>query len=367
MPVRWLVFDLGGVVVDFDPDAAWVPYARQSPQREAAICALVTDPEGPRARLSEGRISAAEYFAAVDGALGKPLSLSAHKAIDVAVLRGERPGMAALLGALDGTARLACCSNTHDLHWRHMLATYPCMARFEVQLASHLMGVRKPAPEAYEITCQRLGARPEECVFIDDGRENVEAARRVGMVGIHFESPARLVETLGELGLPVAPTADGRIARRRAVRALMLTPAGEVLLMRAQEPASGREVWFAPGGGMDGDETPEACLRRELAEETGRGDLEIGPVLWTRRHTFDWDHRILTQEETYRLVRTPRFEPVMAANPSPAEAAAFREFRWWTADRIAASDALFAPRRLAELVRDLMASGPPGEPFDSGV
>jgi len=365
--LTWLIFDLGGVVVDFDPEAAWFPYARRVPEKEAEIRALVADPEGPRARLSEGRISADEYFAEVDRVLGVELDRGEHRAIDVAVLLGERPEMVDVLRALQGKVRLACFSNTHGLHWEHMLASYSCMELFEVQLASHLLWVRKPAARAFELACERLEARPEECAFIDDSLDNVEAARQAGMKGIHFSGPAQLLQELGELGIALPAEGDSPVEVRRAVRALMLTPQGEALLMRAQEPVSGRQVWFTPGGGREGDETAEACLRRELAEETGRSDFEIGPAVWTREHTFDWGGRMVSQMEVFHLVEVERFEPVMADNPSEIESEAFREYRWWTAAQIRDADELFAPRRLAELLEELIANGPPHEPVDTGV
>ena len=365
--LKWLIFDLGGVVVDFDPEAAWFPYVQRVPEREAEIRALVADPEGPRARLGEGRISADEYFAEMERVLGVELDRGEHRAIDASVLLGERPEMVKVLESLKGQVRLACYSNTHGLHWEHMLANYRCMALFEVQLASHLLWVRKPAPRAFELACERLEARPEECAFIDDTLENVEAARQAGMVGIHFRGPGQLLQELEGLGVVLPSGEDSPVERRQAERALLLTPEGEVLLMKAREPVSGTEVWFAPGGGRDGDESPEACLRRELAEETGRGDLEIGPAIWTREYTFDWAGRIVAQMETYHLVETGRFEAVMADNPSQGETEAFEEFRWWTPSQIRASEELFAPRRLAELVEDLIVHGPPGQLIDTGV
>jgi len=364
---RWLIFDLGGVIVDFDAEAAWFPYGQRAPEKEAVVKELIADPEGPRARLSEGRISADEYFAAVDRVLEFRLDRGEHRAIDASVLLGERPEMVKLLDALVGQAHLACFSNTHGLHWDHMLANYRCMELFEVQLASHLLWVRKPEPRAFEVACERLEAPPEDCIFIDDTLENVEAARRAGMVGLHFRGPGQLMQDLEDLGIALDEERGQALERRRAVRAVMLTPEGEVLLMQAQEPVSGREVWYAPGGGREGDEAPEDCLRRELAEETGRDDLEIGPAIWTREHTFNWAGKVMSQMEIYHLVRTERFDAVMEDNPSETEAAAFQGFRWWTAEKVRASEELFAPRRLAELVEDLIANGPPDEPVDSGV
>jgi epoxide hydrolase-like predicted phosphatase len=362
-----LIFDLGGVVVDFDPEAAWFPYAQRAPDKEAAIRGLIADPDGPRARLSEGRISADEYFAEVERVLEVQLDRGEHRAIDVSILLGERSEMVVLLDALRAQVRLACFSNTHGLHWEHMLANYRCMELFEVRLASHLMWVRKPALRAFELACERLEAPPEDCIFIDDAIENVEAARQAGMVGLHFRGPGQLLQELEDLGITVAGGEDSPVERRRAVRALMMTPENEVLLMCAQEPASGRQVWYAPGGGREGDEEPEACLRRELAEETGRGDFEIGPAIWTREHTFDWAGRVMAQMETYHLIETERFDPVMEDNPSQVEAEAFQEFRWWTAQQVRDSDELFAPRRLAELLEDLIAGGPPAELIVTGV
>lgn len=367
MNVEWLVFDLGGVIVDYDPDAGWHEYARRFPECREAVRAVATDPDGPRGQLGSGQISATEYFAAIERAVGHSLSSTEHVAIDVGILRGERPQMVELLEELSGQVRLACFSNTHNLHWEHMLGAYRCMELFEVRVASHLIGACKPSPRAYEILCSRLGASPQQCAFVDDAPENVRAARDLGMEAIDYTSYEQLLLELDALGWSGGDGGTKEPLLRRATRALMLTPAGEVLLMMAQEPQTGREVWFTPGGGMDGDETPIECLRRELREETGLDTVEIGPIIWHRRHTFFWAGRALTQEETYYLVQVERFEPQMIDNPSPGEASAFREFRWWTADEIDASAALFAPRRLGQYVEQLIREGPPTEPFDTGV
>ncbi|MHC4777580.1 MAG: NUDIX hydrolase [Planctomycetota bacterium] len=154
---------------------------------------------------------------------------------------------------------------------------------------------------------------------------------------------------------------------RKAVRAVILTPEGSILLMRAQEPVSGRQVWFTPGGGREPGESPEACLGRELAEEIGPFARAIGPPIWVRTHTFDWGDRRITQNETYHLVRSDRFTPLSTGNPDPVEASAFREFRWWTAAEIAGSNDLFAPRQLARFLARLIEFGPPDVLVDTGV
>jgi FMN phosphatase YigB (HAD superfamily) len=52
------------------------------------------------------------------------------------------------------------------------------------------VGARKPEPRIYLLTAERLGVRPEECVFVDDLLQNVEGAEAVGMEGIvHRSAP----------------------------------------------------------------------------------------------------------------------------------------------------------------------------------
>lgn len=152
---------------------------------------------------------------------------------------------------------------------------------------------------------------------------------------------------------------------RLAVRAVVLDPDDRVLLVRWVNEDHGIDLWLTPGGGLDEGEDPGDGLRRELREEAGLEAFETGPTIWTRRHTFPWYGRTIEQRETFVLVRTPRFEP----RPDPAALAAegVRDVRWWTLKEVEASSETFAPRSLAALFRDLLASGPPPSPVDVGV
>jgi hypothetical protein len=86
--------------------------------------------------------------------------------------------------------------------------------------------------------------------------------------------------------------------------------------------------------------------------------------VWTREHTFEWDGRLVRQVERYYLVRV---DSDAIAPQIDLAAEAVHDVRWWTLDEIEASDEEFAPRRIAALVRDLLAHGPPDEPLDAGV
>jgi putative hydrolase of the HAD superfamily len=77
---------------------------------------------------------------------------------------------------------------------------------FEVVVDSAFVGMRKPDPAIYELTCERLGVAPAECVFIDDFAHNCEAAEALGMSAVWFrdneQAIGELRALLSERGVP---------------------------------------------------------------------------------------------------------------------------------------------------------------------
>jgi epoxide hydrolase-like predicted phosphatase len=67
--------------------------------------------------------------------------------------------------------------------WRPML---PVDEIFETVVDSGFVGCRKPEPQIYEMTLERLGLSAEACLFIDDLEPNIEGARKAGMTAVHF-------------------------------------------------------------------------------------------------------------------------------------------------------------------------------------
>jgi putative hydrolase of the HAD superfamily len=70
---------------------------------------------------------------------------------------------------------------------------------FDEMIISAEVGLMKPDPRIYLTALEKLGARPEESVFLDDVLVNVEAARAVGMLAIQFTQPEKSLEELKQL------------------------------------------------------------------------------------------------------------------------------------------------------------------------
>jgi 8-oxo-dGTP pyrophosphatase MutT (NUDIX family) len=150
---------------------------------------------------------------------------------------------------------------------------------------------------------------------------------------------------------------------RPAARVLLIDDQDRVLLLRANV---GPGVWITSGGALEPGETAEQAALRELREETGVADAELTQCVWTRVHRFQWDGKRYEQQERFFVARAEN--PTITLDGCGIEELAFlTEWRWWTADEIAASDAVFAPRRLAKMLPAILACEYPDEPIDVDV
>jgi len=102
--------------------------------------------------------------------------------------------------------RMALCTNNvreWEARWRAML---PVDEIFELVVDSAFVGTRKPEPEIYALTLDRLGLRGEQCVFIDDFEINCQQAAEHGMATVWFRDNA---QAIGELEAALGAVAGG--------------------------------------------------------------------------------------------------------------------------------------------------------------
>ena len=107
-------------------------------------------------------------------------------------------GVLELIRQLHGRYKLAVLSNAPP-RLTKWLADWDILHLFDVVVCSGEEGMVKPDPAIYKLTLARLGVEPGEAVFVDDSSGHVEAARTLGLHGIHFETASALADELGAL------------------------------------------------------------------------------------------------------------------------------------------------------------------------
>jgi putative hydrolase of the HAD superfamily len=157
----------------------------------------------PLFALERGEISEREFLARVErglaGTLGREVSLHGLGARLMDGLHPNHELFDRYRGLRERGIRFALCTNNvreWEPLWRPKL---PIDDVFEVVVDSAFVGTRKPEPEIYAITLERLGLPPAACAFVDDLEVNVTAATAAGMHGIHFRDTAQAVAELQRL------------------------------------------------------------------------------------------------------------------------------------------------------------------------
>ena len=152
---------------------------------------------------------------------------------------------------------------------------------------------------------------------------------------------------------------------REAARAIIVDEHERIVMVKYIFP-SGEVRWGTPGGGLDPGESHEAGVRREVGEELGLTEFELGAHVWNRVHLFPMSTGHDGQRERYFFVRVEHFTPEPAIGWERMNAEFVHDIRWWTLDEIDASDEGFVPPGLADRVRQLLRDGPPTSPVDVG-
>lgn len=195
-----VVFDLGGVLIDWNPRYLY----RRLIDDEAAIERFLTS------------ICTQAWNETFDA--GRPF------ADGVAELCARHPEHAPLIesfdtrwtemvrGPIDGTVRhldalaragtpLFALSNWSAEKFPRVREQYTFFDHFRAIVISGEIGVIKPDPRAFQALLERAGRPPAACLLIDDSETNVRAADRLGFRTIHFESPDQLANALSAHGL----------------------------------------------------------------------------------------------------------------------------------------------------------------------
>jgi 2-haloacid dehalogenase len=199
-PVDTVVFDLGGVLIQWDREHLYRELIPDPGRRRwflEEVCSPAWNLEQDRGRSWEAGIAELAARFPAEEAL-----IRAYRERWEEMVPGPLEGTVALLERLAARGiPLYALTNFNDETLALCKARFPFFARFRGLTVSAEEGLVKPDPALYRRMIDRFGLEPAQTLFIDDVPENVEAARRLGFRGHRFLDPATLEQDLEGLGL----------------------------------------------------------------------------------------------------------------------------------------------------------------------
>lgn len=198
MTVDTVVFDIGGVLVDWQPHLAWsddlgADGAKDFMARISFDKINLACDAGARFEEAARLLSDADDGKLLMQYVPRYTKTVPHKVAGTWDI---------LYGLKDKGVPLHAITNWSAETWPEGLKVHPELGTvFGTTVVSGEVGMIKPGVAIYQLLCDRAGVRPEQCVFIDDGMHNCLGARAAGMDAIHFVGAADLKSQLEERGL----------------------------------------------------------------------------------------------------------------------------------------------------------------------
>ncbi|MEM7646291.1 MAG: HAD family phosphatase [Pseudomonadota bacterium] len=194
--IKAIVFDLGGVLIDWNPRHLYRKIFSDTQEMEfflREICHSEWNEQQDAGRsFAEGCQQLSDKFPQYEN------EIMAYGSRWTEMLNGEISGTVEILQSLhhQNQYRLIALSNWSKETFPIAKKQFPFLDLFEGLIISGEIGYKKPDPKIYEHLFRNYGLRPEQCLFIDDMKRNTDAARKTGMHVIHFQSPTQLSEDL---------------------------------------------------------------------------------------------------------------------------------------------------------------------------
>ncbi len=198
--VQAVVFDVGKVLFDWDMRLLIRQFVTDEAEVEQVFAKVVSvdwhfqhDAGKPLADMVPQRVAEFPQYEAV---------IRAYATRFNETIPGPIPGSLELVEELHRRAvPLYAITNFGAEFWPAFSATQPIFTRFRDVVVSGVEKIAKPDPAIYAIAQRRFGHAPHEMLFIDDNRDNVEAARACGWEAHHFADAATLALDLRQRGL----------------------------------------------------------------------------------------------------------------------------------------------------------------------
>ncbi len=203
MHIETVIFDLGGVIIDIDPEQSLREFSKISSLDVPNIQKSFEDLQVFE-RYESGQLTDEEFLALLRSAI--QLEAEDHVLIKAwnALLGAIPAHKIEVIKKLTSSHQVLLLSNTNAIHYKevenilyrqHGISTFKDLMQDTV--LSYMIKMRKPKAEIYTYVLDTYGLNAERTLFIDDGMLNVEGARSVGIRALYYPVGVGISDLLG--------------------------------------------------------------------------------------------------------------------------------------------------------------------------
>ncbi len=198
MTVKQVIFDLGGVLVEWNPPAIAGSFTRDRNLQALVLDQILLHPDW--SELDRGAFSESQAAARMSARSG--LSVATIKQL-FDLVRRSLTAIEETVGLLDRLAdRGVPCyglSNMSPANYTYLVETHDFFKRFREIVVSGHEKIIKPDPAIYRLACDRFQLVPGETLFLDDSLPNITAAQDFGLQAMHFNDRAGCIDRLNAM------------------------------------------------------------------------------------------------------------------------------------------------------------------------
>ena len=199
MALKAAIFDIGGVLT-VSPVDRITAFAAEHNISDSARMAIFAHGESIWSRFERSELSRDQFAAEFDTVVTADGGAVTGSAFMEWFFQGfePRPEIIAVVEYLRGRVKLGAITNNvaRDEPAERRTAGLDIQRLFDVVVESAIVGLRKPDPRIYTMTCDLLGVEPSEAVFLDDIGQNLKAARALGMTTIRVDATLSAIDEL---------------------------------------------------------------------------------------------------------------------------------------------------------------------------
>lgn len=198
MNINNIIFDLGGVLIDWNPDYMYKKILQDENQRKWFLENICTS-DWNEAQDGGRSINEANELLIKSFPEYKDLILAYYSRWEE-MLNGPIVGTVDIFRSLKSQNKhgIYALTNWSAETFPRALELFDFLHWFDGRVVSGEEKTRKPFKEIYDIIINRFDLIPTETLFIDDNLRNIQAAQALGIVSIHFQSPEQLRKELME-------------------------------------------------------------------------------------------------------------------------------------------------------------------------